>query len=88
MNPIQEKRLVINDLDNKIFELFRQRFEISDEIGKIKINNSVPIQHDSRREQEIISKLQESYPSISKDFIESIYHSVFDYAIRRQNNLG
>ena len=84
MNPIQEKRLVIDDLDNRILELFRQRFEISDEIGKIKLQNSVPIQHDSRREREILSKLQETYPSISKDFIESIYHSVFDYAIKRQ----
>ncbi len=55
MNKIEEKRLIINDIDQKMVELFEKRMEAVKEIALYKKENKLPI-FDEEREKALIEK--------------------------------
>ena len=83
---IAEKRLIVDDLDDKILALLDKRFQITDEIGRTKIMEGIPVQHDLIREKEIVNRLKENYSNLDPEFIENVYALIFSYAIERQVN--
>ena len=50
MNNLDEARIKINEIDQKLIELFKQRMELSKEIGLYKYENNLPILDESREE--------------------------------------
>ena len=59
MEEINNLRQKINEIDSKIIELLRERFNVVKDIGKHKKKNGLPIK-DPKREQEIIEKIVEN----------------------------
>ena len=81
---ISYKRVRIDIIDDRILTLLEERFQVTDEIGRMKVTDDIPIQHDHVREEEITNRLKRNNPSIHPEFIESLYELIFDYAVKRQ----
>ena len=75
-NKIEELREKINSLDDRIIKLLEERFSISKEIGKIKLNSESAIL-DKNREREIINRLDMNTKIISKESVDMIYQNIF-----------
>lgn len=75
-NKIKELRDKINLLDDRIIKLLEERFLISKEIGKIKLNSESSIL-DTNREREIINRLDMNTKIISKESVDLIYQNIF-----------
>ena len=50
MNNLDEARLKINEIDQKLIDLFKERMELSKEIGLYKYENNLPILDEVREE--------------------------------------
>ena len=55
MNYLEINRLLIDDIDAKMLELFEKRLEVALQIAKYKKENNLPVL-DSNREKEVITK--------------------------------
>lgn len=78
MDDLEKHREKINEIDEKLLELFAQRAFLVKEIGRIKKEQGIPI-HDKEREKKIKAALGEKAKEykISKRFIESVWESIF-----------
>ena len=56
MRNLEEIRLEINDIDEKLVKLFTQRMECAKEVGMYKKENNIPILN-ADREQEILDEM-------------------------------
>ena len=81
---MDEQREEIDNIDYKILELYERRLELTDEIGRIKRANGVPIEHDREREEYLIAEAKRNHPEIDYFTIREFYFLIFDQAIRRQ----
>ena len=50
MNNLDEARIKINEIDKQLINLFKQRMELSKQIGLYKFENNLPILDESREE--------------------------------------
>ena len=50
MNNLDEARIKINEIDKQLIDLFKQRMELSKEIGLYKYDNNLPILDEAREE--------------------------------------
>lgn len=74
MDKINQKRLEIDELDNKIMSLLDKRFELTTEIGSIKkVEKKVVL--DINREENILNKTSKYSHSPQ---IRSIYNTIMD----------
>jgi monofunctional chorismate mutase len=89
-NNLNELRIKINDIDQKIFLLFEKRLMLVKKIIKIKLSNNIPIL-DKEREKKIIdmvtkkTKHKEFIPSVKK-LIKSIINISRDFQKNISNN--
>lgn len=74
-NERRSFRQKIDDIDLKIAELFDERMALSEEIGKYKRENNLPL-CDKNREEEIKNRLKKRYPD-RKDEIDKLYETIF-----------
>ena len=77
-NQIRLIRKEIDDVDNQLMELIKQRMNLVREIGRIKARYRLPIK-DPEREEELIARdraLAEN-KNISADLIEDIFRRLF-----------
>lgn len=74
-NERRSFRQKIDDIDLKIAELFDERMALSEEIGKYKKENNLPLS-DKNREEEIKNRLKKRYPD-RKDEIDGLYETIF-----------
>lgn len=74
-NERKSFRQKIDDIDLKIAELFDERTALSEEIGKYKKENDLPL-CDKGREEEIKNRLKKRYPD-RKDEIDGLYETIF-----------
>ena len=73
----------INDLDDKILDLLRERAEIVTEIGKQKKSTSNIVDYD--REQKVLDRiLQHTKAKYSKDSIVRIWRDIFQASTKVQ----
>lgn len=74
--PIEELRLKLNEIDDKLKKLFLERMEVVKGVAEYKIENSLPVL-DSNRENEMIERLskdvneemKESYKEFLKAYV-------------------
>lgn len=85
MKDINELRGTIDQIDEKIIYLLKERMNIVSEIGKIKKKNSLPIL-DKKRKAELleINKNFAHKTGISKNLIEKIFSLIHDEAVKLQ----
>lgn len=74
MNKLEQSRLLIDDIDNNIIELYEKRMDIILEVIKYKIENNIPIL-DTNRETLMLEKnlkkiSNEQYKEYYKDVLE------------------
>ena len=74
---ILELRQQIDDLDEEIIQLLKERMGISKEVGKLKEELDIPVE-DKGREQEIIDRLtQQAGRNLSEEQLIRIFTAVF-----------
>ncbi len=83
---IKEYRNKIDSIDSEMLRLFRERMQISAEIGKYKKENNIPV-FDGERERK---KLGEVAAAAGEDFAayaETLYNGIFDISRSYQRRL-
>ncbi len=74
---IKELRKLIDKIDDQLFDLLVERFDVSKKIGDIKASKNINID-DPNREQEIIDRLSIKLEGkLIKEDIETIIHSFY-----------
>ena len=74
---IKELRKLIDKIDDQLFELLVERFDVSIKIGDIKASKNINID-DPNREQEIIDRLSIKLEGkLKKEDIETIIRSFY-----------
>ena len=74
----------IDDIDNKILNLFVKRFSLVKEIGEIKKQENMPIKN-IKREEEKLNNLIKNGQGISEKFIKDIWQRIFSESYRLEN---
>lgn len=75
MEKLEELRLRINDVDEKIVLLLKERFDIAKEIGETKKNLGLDVENKGR-EEEVVKKVRDMLPDDLKDLAEEIYRTI------------
>jgi len=75
MEKLEELRLRINDVDEKIVLLLKERFDIAKEIGETKKNLGLDVENKGR-EEEVVKKVRDMLPYDLKDLAEEVYRTI------------
>ena len=86
MEKLDELRIRINGVDEKIASLLRERSDIVKEIGETKRNLGVGVENKGR-EEEVIKKVRDMLPDDLKDLVEEIYRTIIKTSKDYQNRL-
>ncbi len=71
-------RKKIDDLDTRIIEGIEERCRVVDRIVILKHDLGIPL-YDGAREEEIVDRLQKSYPGVPQLLIKKVYEVLFAY---------
>ena len=84
---IEELRNQLDHIDGQIFKLLEKRFEITDEVGRLKKTYEQPIDQISRETQikENLKNKLEGYKHL--DEILNLYELIFDMSKKSQKNV-
>lgn len=85
MKDLNEARLLLNDIDDKMKALFIERMSIIKEIAEYKKNNNLPI-YDSNREKEMIERLSKDTGEVKDNYIEFL-NSILKESKKYQENI-
>ena len=80
---LEEIREKINDIDDRIAELFIERVGLCLDVSRYKIENSMPV-FQSDREQFILDKMAEKFPDELKSSSQVLYQTIMDISKCRQ----
>ncbi len=85
-NALDELRIKIDELDNRLVDLLSERMKVSDAIGKYKFENNITILQ-SRRYDEIMKDRTNKAvdQGLNSKFITKIYESIHKESISRQS---
>ena len=86
MNPkeiIKELRKKIDDIDDRIIDLFMNRFSHAKEIGDIKSKNKLATL-DATRERDIIDRLNIEEEKLDRVDIKALYKPIFSVSRQLQ----
>lgn len=78
MNDLEKSRLKINEIDDKMIELFKERLKAVDGVVRFKIDNDLPVL-DSSREKEIILK---NIKKLNNPLLDSYYLDFFSGVLK------
>ncbi len=83
---LDELRLKIDDIDEKLVELIQERMDVSASIGKYKLENNLPI-YNPKREREKLNDVVDKTRSDLKEYMRTLYSSIFDVSRAYQTKL-
>ncbi|MFC2162552.1 chorismate mutase, partial [Candidatus Altiarchaeota archaeon] len=75
--PIEDLRVKIDGIDERILALIEERVETAEKIGRIKRKKGLPVE-DKDREAEVLGRLT-GKTKLKKDFIRNIYNHIIEY---------
>lgn len=78
------KRVQIDEIDTKLVTLLLKRFEITDEIGRYKLKNKLPILNKSRERELLESIKAQLRNKIDTESIIEIYKEILKQSKKRQ----
>ncbi|MCS7114678.1 MAG: chorismate mutase [Nitrososphaerota archaeon] len=89
MDKIAELREKIDEIDNEILRLLKERNEVSKLIGDIKRSKGMPIR-DQEREREKYSRIlkRAAELGLSLETVKNIYKNIIDMSIQAQEQKG
>lgn len=74
---LTDYRKQIDDIDNEICRLFKERMNVVNEIGEYKRSHDLPVNSGSR-EREVLAHISKQLPEDLEDFGRVLYRSMFD----------
>ena len=77
MIELELMRIKIDEIDDKLLVLFKERLEVSKKIGLLKKKNNIKI-FDPQREQEIIDNCTQNVSDDEKKYIEKFLRNLMD----------
>ena len=77
MIELELMRIKIDEIDDRLLVLFKERLEISKKIGLLKKKNNMKI-FDPQREQEIIDSCTQNVSDDEKKYIEKFLRNLMD----------
>ena len=83
---LEECRTRIDQIDEKILELYLERMNTVIEVAKYKKERNLPVLH-PKREQEIIVKQRSKAPEELKQYVEALYQTLMETSRAYQNEL-
>ena len=84
---LDELRLEIDNIDDKLIELISQRMDVSAKIGEYKQKNNLPV-HQPQREREKLNSVTDKTRDDLKEYMRILYSSVFDVSRAYQAKLS
>lgn len=82
---LSKLREEINKIDAILLLLLKKRFKISEDIGKYKVKNNLPVE-DKKREKEIVNS-RIAISGLNKEFISDLFNLIFKESKRLQRGL-
>ena len=76
MKDLTEIRNSIDEIDDQIIELYKERMALSKEVGLIKAQTEKAV-HDGKREKEIIYRLSQKCPEEIRLYVKELYDAIF-----------
>lgn len=73
---LEEERKRLDEIDGQIVELVVKRLKIAEEIAKVKNDNGLSI-CDTKREEEVLSRLKALVPEEFSGYIATVYRDIF-----------
>ena len=77
MIELELMRIKIDEIDDKLLVLFKERLEVSKKIGLLKKKHNIKI-FDTQREQEIIDNCTQNVSDDEKKYIEKFLRNLMD----------
>ena len=77
MIELELMRIKIDEIDDKLLVLFKERLEVSKKIGLLKKKHNIKI-FDPQREQEIIDSCTQNVSDDEKKYIEKFLRNLMD----------
>ena len=77
MIELELMRIKIDEIDDKLLVLFKERLEVSKKIGLLKKKHSIKI-FDPQREQEIIDNYTQNVSDDERKYIEKFLRNLMD----------
>jgi chorismate mutase len=87
-SPIDHLRDIIDEIDDKIIDLFSKRMEISREIGRFKRRKSISILQPERWKEIVESRIKAGRrKNLSEEFVFRVYEYIHEESIRQQEEV-
>ena len=87
MIELELMRIKIDEIDDKLLALFKERLEVSKKIGLLKKKYNIKI-FDPQREQEIIDNYTQNVSDDEKKYIEKFLTNLMDISKEVQTKWG
>ena len=81
---LEQMREEINQIDQKLVDLFRRRMELSKSIGAYKQERQLPVQ-DPARERELLGRVAEQAGAEQSEYAQSVYQTILAVSRSYQN---
>ena len=85
MKDLSTLRDNINEIDNKIVELWAQRMECSLKIAEYKKENNLPL-FDEKREKELLDRVSELAGEELNDYCRDLYEKIMEISRNYQED--
>ncbi len=82
---LENCRKEIDEIDEKLTELFVARMKVSERIAEIKKENSLPV-FNAEREKEVKKNAASRAPDDMKAYVAQLYDKIFELSKRIQND--
>lgn len=83
MNKLEEARLLLDDIDSQIIELFEKRMNVVIEVIKYKIENNIPVLDSSRE----VIMYEKNLKKIKNEQFKQYYKSVLDGFLKASKDM-
>jgi len=83
---LQELRNKIDEIDNKLIDLFQQRMDLSAKVAKYKKQHNLPV-YDPKREQEILDSLSRKVKNERKTSMIELFTLLFKLSRNEQEKI-
>lgn len=85
---IEELRIKLNDMDDRLFDLLSERMRLSEEVGKLKSENNITILQHEHWKNVINHRLDSSEQyHLTRKFVRNLMDAIHQESIRHQTNV-
>jgi chorismate mutase len=86
-NDLDSLRKDIAQIDDSILDLLMKRFDLTDEVGRIKNKNGIPIENLDVERKTVERLVSRSVDKLDKEFVVNVYGQIFANSKERQKKV-